>query len=88
MPGIVLRPGQIVTTATGQRYLVLLKQGNNWLCEHEGAVVERTSGFLRTHGVRLEWNCNLDNREQPTPQALCEHARRAASDRSGVHPAG
>lgn len=58
MPGIVLRPGQIVTTATGQRYLVLLKQGNNWLCENEGLVVERTAGFLRVHGVKLEWKCN------------------------------
>lgn len=59
MPGIVLRPGQIVTTELGQRYLVLLRQGTSWLCEHEGVVVERTAGFLRTHGVRLEWNCNI-----------------------------
>jgi hypothetical protein len=58
MPGIVLRPGQIVTTATGQRYLLLRKQGNNWLCEHEGELTERAAGFLRTHGVRLEWDCN------------------------------
>ncbi len=58
MPGIVLRPGQIVTTTTGQRYHVLRKQGNVWLCENEGEVVERTAGFLRTHGVRLEWDCN------------------------------
>lgn len=58
MPGIVLRPGQIVTTAMGQRYLVLHKHGNNWLCEVENEVVERTAGFLRKHGIRLEWACN------------------------------
>ena len=58
MPGIILRPGQIVTTATGARYLVLRKQGDNWLCEQGGEVVERTAGFLRRNGVRLEWDCN------------------------------
>ena len=58
MPGIVLRPGQIVTTATGQRYLLMLKRGAEWMCLHDGETVERTPGFLRAHGVRLEWTCN------------------------------
>ena len=58
MPGIVLRPGQIVTTATGQRYTLMRKVGSDWVCLLAGEAVERSPGFLRANGVRLEWDCN------------------------------
>lgn len=58
IPGIVLRPGQIITTQMGARYRLLAKQGDEWLCECDGELAERSAGFLRKHGVRLEFVCN------------------------------
>jgi hypothetical protein len=60
MPGVIFRPGHIVTTAAGQRYTLLRKVGSDWTCESDGELVCRSAGFLRSHGVRLEWDCNKE----------------------------